>query len=348
MNLSGDTIRWLEDKGLYFTCRSHSPADNPMTWHVPDGDGAEIMKVLAGECRKLGVEILLRARANKLLRDENGTIGGVVADIDGKETTFRARRVIVASGGFAGNREWVEKACPKYVPAMVMAGVPNQGEGIAMALEAGAAPDGLGLLMAAGPVAAGGGVLKLGQAPDVVPVSLTFLTGEPAAIWVNIKGRRFIDETVIFNYYEAINALLRQPECICYALFDAGLVRSITANGLTNVAAGYNYGERQRSPLPEGLERELAARADGTFMKIAESWEEIAGWLGVEQAVLEAEIRDYNTGCGRGFDGVFGKDRVYLNPLQEPPFYAIRCMPVALNTMGGLSLIHISEPTRPY
>ncbi len=38
---SADTVRWLEDKGLRFTCVPHSPIDNPLTWHVPRGNGAD-------------------------------------------------------------------------------------------------------------------------------------------------------------------------------------------------------------------------------------------------------------------------------------------------------------------
>ena len=62
---SGDTVRWLEEKGLKFDCIPFYPNQIP-TWHVPKGRGAKMMKVLTGECRKLGVELHLRTPAKKI------------------------------------------------------------------------------------------------------------------------------------------------------------------------------------------------------------------------------------------------------------------------------------------
>ncbi len=338
VDLSGETVRWLEGKGLHFICRSHSPADNPMTWHIPDGDGAAIMKVLAEECRRLGVRIELKTTAKKLLKNDAGQICGVLAERDGTEVAYEAKNVIIAGGGFGGDVEKVKELCPKYRPGMGNAGVPNKGEGIFMALEAGAAPDGLGMLMAAGPVAGGGGMIRLGEEPNVVPINLTFITGEPANIWVNRKGRRFIDEMGIYNYYEVINALLRQPDAICYALFDARQVRRITERGLTNVASGFRFGDLQRSPLPEGLDKVLESKADGKFMKMGPTWAAIAEWIGVSTETLEKTVTEYNAGCEKGYDPVFGKDRQFLQPIIEPPFYAIRCVSTYLNTLGGIKV----------
>lgn len=338
VNLSGETVRWLEDKGLYFVCCSHSPADNPLTWHIPDGDGASIMKVLAEECSRLGVKIELKTTANKLLKNDAGQICGVVAERDGAEITYETKNVIIAGGGFGGDIERIEELCPKYLPGMGNAGVPNKGEGIFMALEAGAAPDGLGMLMVAGPVAGVRGMLRLGQEPNAVLISPTFITGEPANIWVNKNGRRFIDEMGIYNYYEVINALIRQPEGICYALFDTLQVRRITERGLSNFAGGYGFGKSLRSPLPEGLDKVLEAKADEKSMKISGSWAEMAEWIGVDPQTIEETVAEYNAGCAKGYDPVFGKDRQFLYPITEPPFYGIKCVPCYLNTLGGIKV----------
>jgi fumarate reductase flavoprotein subunit len=192
--------------------------------------------------------------------------------------------------------------------------------------------------MVAGPVAGQAGPIKVGSEPNAVPIAMTFITGEPSTVWVNKKGKRFIDETVIFNYYEAINSLIRQPDALCYALLDASIVKMITEKGLTNVATGYHYGERQRSRLPPGLEKELQAQAEKGALKIADSWDEIAGWIGVESEVLQATMEEYNVACDRGFDPIFAKDRTYLLPLRAPPYYAIKCGSSLLNTMGGIKI----------
>ena len=72
---SGDTIRWLEEKGLNFDCIPFYPNQIP-TWHVPKGRGPKMMKVLRGEWRNLGVELHLRTPAKKILISKRGVVKG--------------------------------------------------------------------------------------------------------------------------------------------------------------------------------------------------------------------------------------------------------------------------------
>lgn len=337
INKSGDTVRWLEDKGLYFSCVPHSPLDSPLTWHVPKGNGAEIMQVLANECQTLGVEVFTGTSAKKIILGEDGRVKGVAGEREDKEFTIQTRTVIIATGGFAGNQEMLKKYSPKYHESIRLSGLSNQGDGILMALDIGAASEGLGMIMAAGPFG-GGGIIKLGKGDDVVPIQATFICGEPSVVWVNQQGRRFIDETASFNYYESINALLQQPGCICYTLFDSATLRTISENGFSNVPSGYVYGEAQRSKLPPGLDDGLKEMAKKGTIKMADSWEEIADWIETDRTVLRATIEEYNSCCDAGYDVVFVKGRRYLQALRTPPFYAIKCLGVMLNTMGGIKI----------
>jgi len=331
---SGDTIAWLENMGIYFYCVPHSPADNPRTWHVSKGDGAEIMKALAQECEKLGVSIMVETPAKKILKDPQGRISGVVAEQDGRTIQVLAPSVLISSGGFAGDKELMRKYCPDYREELRLAGVPNTGQGIFMAFEAGAAPDGLGYLMTGGPLA--GGLLHLG--PGKLRVSLAFISGEPFNLWVNKKGQRFIDETESFNYYRCINALIRQPGAVSYALLDTDMIQLIEEKGLSNVPEGYGYGADQRAPLPAGLAEAMQAEAGKGNMKVSSDWDEIARWIGVEPAILHDTVEEYNTNCDQGYDPVFAKDRRYLRPLRKQPFYALTCGATILNTMGGIKI----------
>ena len=342
INKSGDTIRWLEDKGLHFSCVPHSPLDDPLTWHVPKGNGAEIMQVLADECRKIGVEIFTCTPAKEIIRGEDGRVEGVLADRETKEFVISTRSVVIATGGFGGNKEMLRKYSPKYHESLRLSGLPNQGDGILMAMDIGAASEGLGMIMAAGPFG-GGGTIKLGQGNDAVPIQVTFICGEPSVVWVNQKGRRFMDETASFNYYECINALLQQPGCICYTLFDSAMVQRIGENGFSKVPRGYMYGVSQRSKLPPGLDDELAKLAKKRTIIMVNTWEEIADLIGTDKSVLKATIEEYNACCDAGYDAVFLKDHRYLQPLCTPPFYAIKCMGVMLNTMGGIKINECME-----
>jgi fumarate reductase flavoprotein subunit len=140
------------------------------------------------------------------------------------------------------------------------------------------------------------------------------------------------------NYYEGSNAVVRQTSGLCYALFDSDLIKRITETGLGNVPSGFEFGERHRSPLPEGLEKELAVAAEKGAIKISDNWEDIADWLKIERQTVRETVSEYNAACARGYDPVFNKDRAYLIPLDKPPYYGVKMGSSYLNTLGGIKI----------
>ncbi|MFC1533434.1 FAD-dependent oxidoreductase [Thermodesulfobacteriota bacterium] len=340
---SGDTIRWLEEKGLHFDCHHHSPVDMPLTWHVPKGNGKELMKVLARECQKLGVEVLTRTSAKKILIGEMGRITGVLAERKGDEFIIKTKSIIVATGGYGGNQELLKKHCPESYDKVKCAGIPHTGDGLIMVNEVGAANDGLGTILMAGPSVDRSTLLRLGTEPDILPVEFTSIQRQPYMVWVNKKGRRFIDETTVFNRYESVNAAVRQPDGLSYTLFDNNIVRMMTEQGLVSTVGVGKHIQGQRSKFPAGLEKELHAQVNKGGMEISESWDGIADWMGADREVLKAEIDEYNIACDKGYDPVFAKDRIYLEALRTPPYYAIRCKSLMLNTMGGIKINELME-----
>jgi fumarate reductase flavoprotein subunit len=335
---SADTVRWLEDKGLHFTCVPHSPIDNPLTWHVPGGNGVEITRTLTKTCRDLGVEIFLNTSLKKILTDRKGNVTGVVTGGKNGEQTFNAKTVVIATGGFGGDKELLKKYCPRYRDNMALSGQPNMGDGIFSALEAGAASEGLGMLMIGGPFGLGARVITLGKEPDAIHLQMIFITGEPSCVWINKQGRRFIAETASFNYYEGINSVIRQTDGMCYALFDAAFLRHITETALGNVPGGFEFGEKHRSPLPQGLEKELQKIAEKGTIKISNSWDDIADWLEMDRDTINKTVSEYNAACRSGYDPVFNKDRSYLVPLETPPYYGVKMGSSYLNTLGGIKV----------
>ena len=64
---SGDTIRWLEEKGLNFDVVPLYPNQVPLTWHCPKGYGAQLIKVLAVREKEMAAEEKLIRRKLGLL-----------------------------------------------------------------------------------------------------------------------------------------------------------------------------------------------------------------------------------------------------------------------------------------
>ena len=72
---------------------------------------------------------------------------------DGKDTLrVTSRCVVVATGGYGGNKELLKKYCPSYSEDIRSMGLPHQGDGLRMAARIGAATDGLGVIQMEGPI----------------------------------------------------------------------------------------------------------------------------------------------------------------------------------------------------
>jgi fumarate reductase flavoprotein subunit len=133
------------------------------------------------------------------------------------------------------------------------------------------------------------------------------------------------------------NAIITQPDKVMYSLFDDEMRKNMEEEGRTRRRAVPDEAKIKGFP---GLLGELQkqAQAKGANTKIADSWDEIAHWIGAEPEVLKAEIDEYNSFCEKGRDEIFVKDPEYLIPLRTPPYYAMRCYARVGETLGGIKI----------
>ncbi|MFC1819819.1 FAD-dependent oxidoreductase [Thermodesulfobacteriota bacterium] len=324
LNKSGDTIRWLEDKGVEFDIRAFYPNQEPRVWHCPKGRGAQLIKVLAEKCKELGVRLFQSTSGKKILRSVKGDVTGVLAIKDGEEFEIITKGIIITSGGFAGNKELLKKYCPSYYDGMPLRGLPLTGDGLLMAAETGAYIEDYVTLLKEGPR------VELNGWP------LIGLVMAPSAIWVNKKGKRFIDESVGFHPFESVNAILLQPDKVSYTLIDDSIRQDFEEKGI-KMGRLKHSGQGPKIHTSE-LEKKLQEQANKGRVKISESWDGIAAWIGADPKALKDTIDEYNSFCSQGYDEIFSKGRRYLMPLRSTPYYAIRGMPVFLDTMGGIKV----------
>lgn len=320
---SADTIKWLENMGLnFYDVPPYYPGQTMITWHCPKTGGRAIVNTLAKHCKSLGIKMISSCRVTRLLRDNKGNANGVLAKWMGESLRITAKSIVFTSGGFAGNKQMLKKYSPSYSENINLIGLPHKGEGVLMAMEAGAAMEGLGTLHLTGP----------SFPPSRI---LSGLSLEPNTIWVNKKGLRFSDEGTGIKSFEAVNAQMRQPDTVSYTLFDSGIKQYLVENGFTK---GMGSVYKARKVKAASWLKELEEQDKKGTLKISDSWDDIAEWAGLDASVLKATIEEYNTVCDNGYDPVFGKDRVYLKPLRTPPFYAMRSCPGMLTTMGGIRI----------
>ena len=344
---SGDTIRWLLEKGVRFELGQYYINQSPRVRHVIEGLGAELMKILANRCREAGVHLLTQSPAKKIVRDEDGRVTGVIAETKERKLVITTKCVIIASGGYGMNPEFL-KSNPYYnheTMAKANHGVRgNKGDGIIMATEVGAATAGIGNIMFHGPQSPMPPTSRMKIGDDKYPPSM--LVREPQTIWLNKRGRRFINEGHNLSSFASAAAVAQQPDGIMFTVFDDRTLQTIEEDGMIWPGA---YGG-QKSMLPQfkrplageplpGLVREFHAVApEIDAIMITDSLEELAGFIGADPAVLKKTIEEHNVACAKGHDPVFCKDRRYLLPVATTPYYAIKAQVGICDAIGGVKI----------
>jgi len=323
---SGDTVRWLEEMGIIFADVPHCYFNQfPRIYHIPEGHGRALTKTLTKRCTELGVRVLYNTRATRVVVDKHTGLTGVEAEGKDSRLAIDAKAVIIATGGYSGNKELLKKHYPHYTESMRLYGLPNMGDGLHMAREAGAATEGLGTVLTMGPFFQGS-------------LYVHAVAVEPNVMWVNSRGGRFINEAYDVSS-ETANALNRQPGKISYTLFDESIKQGFIEAGLIRGADSHYPVGTKMADLDEYLRKEVRS---GNAV-ISRSWEEIAVWMGADFETLNESVSHYNRCCAQHLDDLCYKDRRFLDPLQAPPFYALRCCQAFHGTIGGIKINHRME-----
>jgi len=374
INVSGKCIEWLESKGLVFECvnfcddiregvyRSIYHIARPIeieraprsgNFPVFDEDafqgerkvgqvfGVEaIIETLYRECKKLGVKIITGYKGKSLLTDKDGKVSGLLAvkRNEEEEIEITAESVILAGGGFPHNKELMERFFPRQTAYGVYSlSVPtNKGEGLLMAEKAGAIIDDCVNFFDIGPHHYPYGHILGG------------LVRRPEPISVNKLGERFADESLYTGHQHHYGtALQRQPDGRCYALLDTPMLNQIIERRelmpmprkQLALIIDFQMSSKQTPAEPfAGLWDELERDKAKGMAKVADTWDEIAQFIGCRPEALKSTVEQYNTYCENGYDKDLLKPKEWLVPLRKPPFYAIVGRSGFDVTFGGIKI----------
>lgn len=331
---SAATIDWLVNQGVVFTGQMINMPRAPQTYHVVKGGGKAVVKTLASQAKNEGAVIIPSTPVTGIVR-KGERISGVVVGVQGAESKVACEAVVVATGGFANNKDWIKKHTGYELGADVHAvgNMGKMGDGLRMAWQLGAAAEGLGTLEAlrVGPL---GSEFVMGNAIEIVAMQ--------PDLWVTAHGERFCDESLAFNDTHSGNVNLRfADDGYTLSLFDDSIIDRILAVGVDRIltidrAPGYK-------PLTVRRELEAALVAGTTEIFSAASVEELARLAGMDPAILRATVDEYNRFCAGRHDDWFAKDPAYLRPLVGPKFYAVKARTVFLGTKGGIKINERTE-----
>ena len=134
---AGATVDWLERIGVVFLGPFPEPPNRVPRMHNAVPAGRIYLQVMAGEARRLGVELRHGARATELII-ENGEVHGVRYESEGGAQALRARSVILASGDYSASAELRAQHLTRSQAAAIPINANSTGDGHRMALQAGA------------------------------------------------------------------------------------------------------------------------------------------------------------------------------------------------------------------
>jgi flavocytochrome c len=246
------------------------------------------------------VPIHYATTAKELITDGSGAVIGVKAVTDdGTKITFKGNSVVLATGGFARNKDLMKRFCPQFPEEWIIpytsTVVTATGDGIIMAEAVGA---------------------------DVYPgwwmdLSVMVQPGhfeEPINSFSSYNTYFFTDGTGKRLFNANAHYGVRSMR-ITEAYNETGAVWTIVDGNATGVEICEEYVGK------------------GQVFK-ADTIEELAVLTGMDQDTLVASVARYNEMVAAGQDADMGQFN--LIPLDSPPYYALNCKVCTMGTTGGL------------
>lgn len=323
------TMDWLRERGmrwvLMFGRQAFKVGEITRFW-----GGLIVEAIGAGKglsdrefeiCQSMGIDVRYQSKAVRLLMNRRGVVEGLTAQIDGELQDLYAGAVVLACGGFEANPEMRTRYLGQgWELAKVRGTRYNTGDGIRMALDAGAQP--FGHWSGAHAVA-----WDLNAPPfgDRTIADLFQKHSYPFGLIVNINGERFVDEGADFRNYTYARygrEVLRQPERAAFQLFDQKVVHLL----------------RDEYHIPQVTKAESQ-----TIAGLAEQ-------LGIDPSALDRTVSDFNAAVrpgdfnptildGKHTQGIEPPKSNWALPLDSPPYlgFAVTCG--VTFTFGGLRIV---------
>jgi fumarate reductase flavoprotein subunit len=329
---SADTIDWLKGQGVKFEYIGVGGAGGPMTWHVFEGHSRAMLTTLRERFTALGGEILLETPGKALIQ-KSGRVTGILAENKaGEKLRIEAKAVIIATGGFANNKEMMKKYA-RYPEVIPVGNTGKDGDGLQMAWAAGAAQDSM-ITQSYRPGLAG-----------FAPNSHLIGAAVQPYLWVDTKGIRYTDEaTVVLWPYSTNN--LEKIGGTAYAIYDEATRKFLAEDkGIQMPCGEWILMSTKLTKLDKEFATELA-KNNGNVFKAA-TIEELAKGLKMDPAVLKATLETNNQDADSHQDSVFGKNPVFLRAMRTGPFYATKLHPRHLGTLGGVKINERMEAVTP-
>ncbi len=309
--ISAALVEWLVDsanvKLSLVTSYKHIGHSVHRLHSPPSRRGSDLVNDLLNNCEQRDIPVVWNSCVTDVLH-ESGRVQGVVYSTP-DHSTFRigVRHLILASNGYAANRQILQRFVPEIASAPYGGGMGSEGEAIIWGETLGAALANMRAYQAHASLADPHGSL------------VTWTVVEKGGVIVDASGRRFGNESVGYSAFAA-DELQRQGPF--WVIADTN-VRDTTARGQEEYAELVQHGG-----VLEGTVEVLSLRC------------------GIDVVGLSKTIEEVRCHAKTGSTDQFGRKDWGLGPLQEP-LTATRIGPALFHTQGGLKVDQVGRVQRP-
>ena len=300
---------WMLEQGCYFQESLSGTLSLSRTNAFFLGGGKALVNAYYNRLESLGVAIFYEATVlNVVIRDRK--FDGVLVDLNGTQSYKRGRCVVLASGGFEADKDWLASAWGDAARNFLIRGTPyNTGEVLKGVLADGA--DQVGDPTQCHAVAIDG------RAPEYDGGIVTRVDCVPFSIVVNQEGKRFYDEgeDVWPKRYAIWGRLVaKQPDQVAYAIIDS---------------------KSKDLFMPTVFSATVTERLD-----------DMAQQLGLPEDEFLATVKDFNAACQEGdflpteldglrTNGLTPQKTNWARPIDTQPFYGYELRPGVTFTYLG-------------
>jgi tricarballylate dehydrogenase len=309
---SEECLPWMEAHGVAFQKSLSGTLSLSRTNAFFLGGGKALVNAYYNTAEDLGVTTRYEAEVTHIVV-EDGAFTGLDAIIDGTPSRIEGRAVVIASGGFQADLDWLADAWGPSARNFLIRGTPyNRGVVLRDMLDQGAESVGDPTQCHA--------VAIDGRSPKFDGGIVTRLDCVPFSIVVNKDGDRFYDEgeDVWPKRYAIWGRLVAgQPEQVAFSVIDAKSIDKF---------------------MPSVYPPETANTIDGLAQK-----------LGISGTKLRETVDAFNEACrpgnfmpteldGLATDGLTPPKTNWARPITDPPFYGYSLRPGVTFTYLGLKV----------
>ncbi|MEL7648419.1 MAG: FAD-dependent oxidoreductase [Sedimentibacter sp.] len=350
IELSGETIDWLSSDEFKLDISVITPniwkGEVYDTYHLIYPYGPDRFGPLIDDFVGNGGTLMLETEGKSLIKEGDRVVGVKAVKSDGTEVIIHSDAVIVATGGALANKEMLVEYTGTAEYAMMQPSV-SDGAGIRMSVEAGAATTNELFVE----------VSEIGMTPGIAEktkfnINLLSVAG---LLHVNASGTRYFNEGLFKEQPLNVGGASASSTSPYYVIFDQATVDKMIEGGLKALLP-----EEGSEDLKEQLDRlsffgstsgvppmfagaaypldnlsyELEEGIKGGYVWKADSIEELAKVTDLNN--LTSTVTRYKELVDARHDEDLLKKDIYLTEISTGPYYAVKYLPGAFNTLGGV------------